>query len=386
MRRLILTLTLALCQLPALAAAEESEPKWDVNALPGEARRIDIDVTRGTWMSLDVSPDGKSIAFDLLGDIYLLPIAGGDARPLHSGLSWSMQPRFSPDGAQIAFISDAGGGDNVWLMGADGSEARQLTQEDFRLLNNPGGRRTVPIAARKHFTTERSPGTGEIWLRHRGGGAAWRWSSAPTKHQKESANLPSPDGATSTSARQHAGPPSNTPGFQRPDFRNPPPRLKTGKTEPLRPARRRGAPHALARRQVAGLRAPRAQPEHAVPEGPDPLNADLHGTDQTCRKSGQCTAYPNMDWRPTRRVSCSGRRRHPAHRRRRRRGQRLPACGTAARYCAAAPAVEVAPAEFDTHMARNAEVAPDGSAIVFETAGRLYVRALPDGAAAPDPR
>jgi hypothetical protein len=80
MRRLILLLALTLCHLPALAADEEADEKWDVNALPGEARSVAIDVSSGTWMSLDVSPDGRSIAFDLLGDIYLLPIAGGDAR------------------------------------------------------------------------------------------------------------------------------------------------------------------------------------------------------------------------------------------------------------------------------------------------------------------
>ena len=57
-------------------------------------------------MSLDVSPDGSTIAFDLLGDIYVLPIAGGEATAINSGLSWSWQPRFSPDGQRI--VSDEG--------------------------------------------------------------------------------------------------------------------------------------------------------------------------------------------------------------------------------------------------------------------------------------
>ena len=39
----------------------------------------------GTWMSLDVSPDGRTIAFDLLGDIYVMPITGGDAQAIASG-------------------------------------------------------------------------------------------------------------------------------------------------------------------------------------------------------------------------------------------------------------------------------------------------------------
>jgi len=126
-----------LISLGAAAADEEfTDEKWDVNNPPGKAKTISIDTRSGTWMSLDVSPDGKTIAFDLLGDIYVLPMAGGEARSINSGLAWSIQPRFSPDGSEIAFISDAGGGDNIWTMQADGSEARQLTHEDFRMLNN----------------------------------------------------------------------------------------------------------------------------------------------------------------------------------------------------------------------------------------------------------
>ena len=71
-------------------------------------RQININVTEGTWMSLDVSPDGQTIAFDLLGDIYTLPITGGTATSIASGMPWEIQPRFSPDGSQIAFTSDRG--------------------------------------------------------------------------------------------------------------------------------------------------------------------------------------------------------------------------------------------------------------------------------------
>ena len=60
---------------PAEASAEA--PKWDVQNPPGPSRDIPIDVTRGTWMSLDVSPDGQTIVFDLLGDIYVMPVSGG---------------------------------------------------------------------------------------------------------------------------------------------------------------------------------------------------------------------------------------------------------------------------------------------------------------------
>ncbi len=161
----------AAAALPAASAASAAKPavqaKWDVNKPPGEARTVALDTRTGTWMSVDVSPDGKQLVFDLLGDLYLLPITGGDAKPLTTSIAWEHQARFSPDGRRIAFVSDAGGGDNVWVMNADGSNARAVTSEDYRLLNNPvwhpGGQY---ILARKHYTGTRSAGSGEIWLYH----------------------------------------------------------------------------------------------------------------------------------------------------------------------------------------------------------------------------
>ncbi len=85
-----------------------------------------IDVDEGTWISVDVSPEGDEIVFDLLGDIYSMPITGADGsedrfpRKLTTGMAWDMPPRFSPDGKWIAFTSDRTGksekaGDNVGL-------------------------------------------------------------------------------------------------------------------------------------------------------------------------------------------------------------------------------------------------------------------------------
>jgi len=179
------------------AGEEEEQASWDVNAIPGESRDVSIDTRSGSWMSVDVSPDGQSIAFDLLGDIYVLPIEGGEAQSINSGHSWSIQPRFSPDGSEIAFTSDAGGGDNIWIMKSDGSDARQLTKEDFRLLNNPSWSPDGEyIAAKKHFTTTRSLGTGEIWLYHRNGGGGVAVVERPNeKHQKALGETAfSPDG------------------------------------------------------------------------------------------------------------------------------------------------------------------------------------------------
>ena len=83
---------------------------WDVNQPDLPLKEISFTTQEGTWMNLDISPDGKTIVFDLLGDIYSMPISGGDAVVLRSGMSMEVQPRFSPDGSKILFTSVQGGG------------------------------------------------------------------------------------------------------------------------------------------------------------------------------------------------------------------------------------------------------------------------------------
>lgn len=179
----------------ASAQTDDRKPSWNVNQPPGPARTATLDVRRGTWMSVDVSPDGRTIVFDLLGDLYRVPIEGGDATPLTHSIAWEQQPRFSPDGRRIAFLSDAGGGDNVWVMNVDGTEARAVTKEDFRLLNNPvwhpSGRF---IFARKHYTGTRSAGSGEIWLYHVDGGKGLQLNEKPTWQKDLGEPAVSPDG------------------------------------------------------------------------------------------------------------------------------------------------------------------------------------------------
>ena len=168
---------------------------WDVSKPFGPSKTVRIDTTEGTWMNLDVSPDGQTIVFDLLGDLFTVPITGGDATVLSSGLAWDMQPRFSPDGAHIAYTSDAGGGDNIWIVGADGSDPRAVTTESFRLLNNPVWSPDGQyIAARKHFTARRSLGTGEIWLYHRSGGSGLQLTEKPNDQKDVGEPAFSPDG------------------------------------------------------------------------------------------------------------------------------------------------------------------------------------------------
>jgi imidazolonepropionase-like amidohydrolase/Tol biopolymer transport system component len=175
--------------------AEKKEEKWDVNKPPGPSTEVPIDVTEGTWLSLDVSPDGKEVAFDLLGDLYTLPIAGGEAKALTHDVAWEMQPRYSPDGKTIAFTSDQGGGDNIWLMNRDGSNPRAVTKESFRLLNSPSWSPDGQyIVARKHFTAQRSLGAGEMWLYHRSGGDGLQLTKKLNDQKDSGEPVFSPDG------------------------------------------------------------------------------------------------------------------------------------------------------------------------------------------------
>jgi imidazolonepropionase-like amidohydrolase/Tol biopolymer transport system component len=173
------------------------DPKWEV-AAPGEDfnyKTHSFTTDEGTWMNLDVSPDGKTIVFDMLGDIYTIPVSGGKAKAIRTGIPFEIQPRFSPDGSRISFTSDAGGGDNIWTMKADGSDVKQVTKENFRLLNNavwmPEGNFLI---ARKHFTSGRSLGAGEMWQYHITGGSGLQLTKRKNDQQDVNEPFVSPNG------------------------------------------------------------------------------------------------------------------------------------------------------------------------------------------------
>jgi imidazolonepropionase-like amidohydrolase/Tol biopolymer transport system component len=197
----LLVLSFLVCLvLPAAAKNKKDaeEASWDVANPPGPWETITIDTAETTWSCVDVSPDGSQIIFDMLGDIYSVPIAGGEAQPLTSGIPWNFQARFSPDGSKIAFISDRAGGDNLWVMDADGADPRAITDEKEHLVHNPYWSPDGDyIAAKKAFTSTRSIPAGEIWLFHVGGGAGLQITERPNgpKDQKTMASPAfSPDG------------------------------------------------------------------------------------------------------------------------------------------------------------------------------------------------
>jgi Tol biopolymer transport system component/imidazolonepropionase-like amidohydrolase len=170
----------------ALSALLVSAPGGALLAQTGEAdqglplepaRWARFTTSEGTWLSLDVSPDGQTIVFDMLGDIYTIPAAGGTATRLTQGIAHDVQPRFSPDGDEIVFISDRSGDDNVWIMAADGSDVRPVTRDVASSYLSPEWTpdgdyivvsRSVPLQ-----------GLEKLWLYHARGGTGLEMTPAP---------------------------------------------------------------------------------------------------------------------------------------------------------------------------------------------------------------
>jgi Tol biopolymer transport system component len=142
------------------------------------SRNVRFTTDEGTWMSLDVSPDGRTIVFDLVGDIYTLPIGGGKAARITDGMAMDAQPRWSPDGRQIVFVSDRDGSDDVWVIDANGKNPRQITKTDRTQFVSPewtpDGKYIVVSRNGALFTTVYA-----LYLYHKDGGSGVRMAGAP---------------------------------------------------------------------------------------------------------------------------------------------------------------------------------------------------------------
>src|SRR5262249_33176912 len=121
----------------------------------------------GTLMALEASPDGRTILFELLGDRYTLPIEGGEAKLLMGGMAFDGQPRYSPDGSMIAFLSDREGSDNVWIAKADGSEPKQLSKDPQSRFASPSW---TPDGEYGIVSRRQPVVAPEIWMYHVKGG------------------------------------------------------------------------------------------------------------------------------------------------------------------------------------------------------------------------
>ncbi|HEY2351657.1 MAG TPA: amidohydrolase family protein [Candidatus Acidoferrum sp.] len=163
------------------------------------ARKITFTTDEGTWLSLDVSADGKTIVFELMGDLYTLPVEGGQAKLISGGMAFDSQPRFSPDGKWITFISDREGSENIWIIHPDGTGVKQVSKNTNDNFTSPAWTPdgNYIIASKLPFGI----GSGELWMYHVDGGTGVQITKSkptPTTKRKERHNamgvVASPDG------------------------------------------------------------------------------------------------------------------------------------------------------------------------------------------------
>lgn len=136
-------------------------------------RKISFPTSEGTWMSLDVSPDGQTIVFDLMGDLYTLPIAGGTATPITKGLAFDTHPRYSPDGKKILFTSDRSGSENIWYIDSEKKDTLQITKD--RDQNFPSAAWTPDG---NYIVASRGRLDMKLWLIHKDAGSGTQLTEA----------------------------------------------------------------------------------------------------------------------------------------------------------------------------------------------------------------
>ncbi|HEX8705827.1 MAG TPA: amidohydrolase family protein, partial [Myxococcaceae bacterium] len=363
---------------------------WNVNA-PGlkGPTEVALDVTEGTWMSVDISPRGDELVFDLLGDLYTLPMAGGEAKALTQGVAWDMQPRYSPDGKSIAFTSDRGGGDNLWVMKRDGTDPQAVTAEKFRLINSPAwAPDSQYLVGRKHFTSRRSLGAGEMWLYHRSGGEGVQLTERPTEQKDVGEPVFSPDGKylyfsqdVTPGKTFEYNKDANTQiyAIQRLN-------LETREIEPfvsgpggsVRPT---PSPDGKSLAFVRRVRGKTVLHVADVVSGAE--RALFDGLDRDMQESWAIHGvYPQMAWTPDskslvfwaqgklHRIDVASRRVTPIPFR---------VKGTRTVHEALRFPQQVAPERFPVKMLRWVQVSPQGDRVVYQALGHLYVRELPNG-------
>jgi len=221
---LLLTLGLGVPPLNAQEPKQEEkkEAKMDEKkkGLPLKAERaVEFTTDEGTWISLDVSPHGKNILFELLGDLYLLPLEGGEAKRLPlsdssakdgSTMAFDSQPKYSPDGKWIAFLSDREGAENLWIAKFDGTEPKQLSKEQQGLFVSPSWTPDSQYVLVSRATP--ASGTAEAWMYHIRGGSGVQITKAQPQPNTPPAQRPhvlgavaSPDGKYFYYARKLGG-------------------------------------------------------------------------------------------------------------------------------------------------------------------------------------
>ena len=151
-------------------------------------REVKFTTQEGTWMSVDVSPDGKTIAFDLMGDIYTIPMEGGKATPITTGMAYETHPRYSPDGKKILFTSDRAGNDNLWYIDLEKKDTVQVTKDKH---GDVPGAHWTPDG--KYIVVAKGRRITKLWMYHVDGGGGIQLNENPAS-MKTIDPFVSPDG------------------------------------------------------------------------------------------------------------------------------------------------------------------------------------------------
>lgn len=165
----------------------KSYPKFKDLPLKPE-REVSFTTAEGTWMSLDISPDGKTIAFDLMGDIYTMPVEGGKATPFTTGMAYETHPRYSPDGNKLLFTSDRAGNDNLWYIDLVKKDTVQVTKD--KSGDVPGAHWTPDG---DYIVVSKGRRVPKLWMYHVDGGGGIQLNDAPAT-MKTIDPFVSPDG------------------------------------------------------------------------------------------------------------------------------------------------------------------------------------------------
>jgi Tol biopolymer transport system component/imidazolonepropionase-like amidohydrolase len=384
----------------------DAAKSWSVETPPGPRREQAIDVDEATWVSVTVSPDGQEIVFDLLGDLYAMPITGADGtggrypEKLTSGMAWDMQPTFSHDGKWIAFTSDRDGKSkksawNIWTLNRETGETRQITNETYTLLNAPAWAPDDQyIVARKHFTSRRSLGAGEIWMYHHDAVAVdaargLQLTKKPNDEKDVNEPVYSADGKYVYYSQDIT--PGGTFEYSKDSIKGiyaiKRLELETGETEtvirgPGGACRPMPSPDGRLLAFVRRVGAKTGLHVYDTKTGAirliyDKLERDMQ---ETWAVHG---VYPGFAWVPDgesivlwakgkiRRVNVADGA-----------GKIIPFRIRDTREVVEALRfpIDVAPDEFDVRMLRDVQVAPDGKQVTYQTLGYIYVRDLPNGA------
>jgi Tol biopolymer transport system component len=167
----------AVAQVPAPVTAADTATPTNANLPLQPERSLRMTVSEGTWISLDVSPDGRTIVFDLLGDLYTVPLTGGQATRITRGMAFDAQPRFSPDGNKVVFVSDRSGGDNLWTLELATGDTSRITRGNNNAWMSPtwtpDGNYIVASKAESRL------GVAKLWIGHVEGGSGAQLHQQP---------------------------------------------------------------------------------------------------------------------------------------------------------------------------------------------------------------